>query len=60
MGSYKVKDRYDELICVRGKPREAAKPLCDFLCSPTDKEIAEYKTAANLAAHVMGITFSVY
>lgn len=59
-GSYKVKGRYDELIRVSGKPHEAAKPLCDFLRSLTDREIAEYKAAANLATHVMGITFSVY
>jgi len=59
-GSYKVKGIYDELMRVSGKPREAAKPLCDFLRTLTDKEISEYKSAANLATHVTGVTFTVY
>ncbi len=59
-GSYKVKGIYDELIRAAGKPRDAAKPLCDFLKSLKDKEIDEYKAASDLAIHVMGITFTVY
>jgi len=59
-GSYKVKNHYDELLRASGKPHEAAKPLCDFLRSLTDKELTEYKAAANLATHVTGITFSIY
>lgn len=59
-GSYKVKGIYDELMRATGKPREAAKPLCDFLRTLTDKDIAEYKSAANLATHVTGVTFTVY
>lgn len=59
-GSYKVKDLYDELIRAAGKPREAARPLCDYLRALTDRDIDEYKAAAELAIHVMGITFTVY
>lgn len=59
-GSYKVKGLYDELIRVAGKPRDAAKPLCDYLRALKDREIEEYKAAAELAIHVMGITFTVY
>ncbi len=59
-GSYKVKGIYDELIRAAGKPREAAKPLCDYLRALKDREIEEYKAAAELAIHVMGITFTVY
>jgi len=59
-GSYKVTGIYDELIRAAGKPRDAAKPLCDYLRKLSDKEIEEYKAAAELAIHVMGITFTVY
>jgi len=59
-GSYKVKGIYDELIRAAGKPRDAAKPLCDYLRALKDKEIEEYRAAAELAIHVMGITFTVY
>lgn len=59
-GSYKVKGLYDELLRATGKPRDAAKPLCDYLRALKDKEIEEYKAAAELAIHVMGITFTVY
>lgn len=59
-GSYKVKGIHDELIRAAGKPRPAAQALCDYLHSLKDKEIEEYKAAADLAIHVMGITFTVY
>jgi len=59
-GSYKVKGLYDELIRAAGKPRDAARPLCDYLRSLSDKEIEEYKAAVDLAIRVMGITFTVY
>jgi uncharacterized circularly permuted ATP-grasp superfamily protein len=59
-GSYKVKGIYDELIRAAGKPRDSAKPLCDYLRALKDREIEEYKAAADLAIHVMGITFTVY
>ena len=59
-GSYKVKGLYDELIRVAGKPRPAAAALCDYLRSLTDREIEEYKGAADVAMQVMGVTFTVY
>ncbi|GAB4185530.1 MAG: circularly permuted type 2 ATP-grasp protein [Wenzhouxiangellaceae bacterium] len=59
-GSYKVKDIYDELLRTTGRPRPAAKALCAYLRSFSDKDIEEYKTAAESAIHVMGITFTVY
>lgn len=59
-GSYKVKGIYDELIRASNKPRDAAKPLCDYLRNLKDKDIEEYKAASDLAIHVMGITFTVY
>jgi uncharacterized circularly permuted ATP-grasp superfamily protein len=59
-GSYKVKGFYDELIRVTGKPRPAADALCQYLRGLTDREIDEYKSAAEMAIHVMGVTFTVY
>ncbi len=59
-GSYKVKGIHDELIRVTGKARPAAKALCDYLRSLKDKDIEEYKAAAETAIRVMGITFTVY
>ena len=38
-GSYNVKGIYDELLRAAGKPRDAAKPLCDYLRTLKDKEI---------------------
>ena len=59
-GSYKVKGFYDELIRVTGKPRPAASALCQYLRNLSDREIEEYKHAAEMAIHVMGVTFTVY
>ena len=59
-GSYKVKGFYDELIRVTGKPRPAAAALCQYLRNLSDREIEEYKNAAEMAIHVMGVTFTVY
>jgi len=59
-GSYKVKDIFDELIRVAGRPRPAAQALCAYLRSLSDKDIEEYKAAAETAIRVMGITFTVY
>jgi len=59
-GSYKVKGIHDELIRVSGRPRPAARALCDYLRALKDKDIEEYKAAAESAIHVMGITFTVY
>ncbi|TDY04305.1 circularly permuted type 2 ATP-grasp protein [Thiohalophilus thiocyanatoxydans] len=59
-GSYKVKGLHDELIRVSGRPRPAARALCDYLRALKDKDIEEYRAAAETAIHVMGITFTVY
>jgi len=59
-GSYKVNDIYDELIRAAGRPRPAAQSLCNYLRSLSDKDIEEYKAAAETAIRVMGITFTVY
>jgi len=59
-GSYKVKGFYDELIRVTGKPRPAAAALCSYLRSLTDREIEEYRSAAEMAIQLMGVTFTVY
>ena len=59
-GNYPVAAGYDELIRARGKPREAAAHLCTFLYTLKDREIEEYKAAADLAIKLMGITFTVY
>ncbi|WP_455216823.1 circularly permuted type 2 ATP-grasp protein [Kaarinaea lacus] len=59
-GSYKTTGFYDELIRVAGKPRPAAAALCQYLRNLKDKEIEEYKSAADMAIHVMGVTFTVY
>lgn len=59
-GSYKVKNLYDELLRATGRPRPAAQALCGYLRALKDKEIEEYKVAAESAIHVMGVTFTVY
>ncbi|MGD8582961.1 MAG: circularly permuted type 2 ATP-grasp protein [Gammaproteobacteria bacterium] len=59
-GSYRVKGLYDELIRVTGKPRAAAATLCQYLRNLSDREIEEYKNAADMAIHIMGVTFTVY
>ncbi|MBD3670449.1 MAG: circularly permuted type 2 ATP-grasp protein [Gammaproteobacteria bacterium] len=59
-GNYKVKGFHDELLRATGRPRAASKMLCDYMRALKDKEIEDYKAAAELAIHVMGITFRVY
>ena len=59
-GSYRVKGLYDELIRASGKPRPAAATLCKYLHDLSEQEIEEYKSAADLAISIMGITFTVY
>ncbi|AKH19908.1 circularly permuted type 2 ATP-grasp protein [Sedimenticola thiotaurini] len=59
-GSYRVKGFYDELMRVTGKPRPAAAGLCQYLRDLSDREIEEYKSAADMAISLMGITFTVY
>jgi uncharacterized circularly permuted ATP-grasp superfamily protein len=51
---------YDELFRSDGQPWPAARKLIDYLASLSDRELAERQLAADLAARVMGITFTVY
>ena len=51
---------YDELIDAEGRPRPAARPLVEYLSGLTGRELAERQLAADVAARVMGITFTVY
>ena len=51
---------YDELIDGEGRPRPAARPLVEYLSGLTGRELAERQLAADVAARVMGITFTVY
>ena len=59
-GSYRTKGYYDELIRAAGKPRAAARGVCDTLRALSDRELEERRQAAELAIRVMGITFTVY
>ncbi|MDX5151460.1 MAG: circularly permuted type 2 ATP-grasp protein [Acidiferrobacterales bacterium] len=59
-GKYKTDHFYDELIRVAGKPRPVAARLCQYLRELKDRDIEEYKAAADLAIQVMGVSFTVY
>ena len=51
---------FDELIQADGKPRPAAHNLVKYLASLSGRDLAERKQAAEVAAKVMGVTFTVY
>jgi uncharacterized circularly permuted ATP-grasp superfamily protein len=51
---------YDELFQPDGRPRPAARRLVEYLAGLSDRDLAERQLAADLAARVMGITFTVY
>ena len=51
---------YDELIDSAGRPRPAARTLVEYLSGLSGRELAERQLAADVAARVMGITFTVY
>ncbi len=57
---YNPKGFYDELIAAPGNPRPEAAMLCEYLASLDARELAEHKTAAEVAIQLMGITFTVY
>ncbi len=59
-GSYRVKGFHDELIRAAGRPRPPARALCQYLRALKDEEIQQRREAADLAMHVMGVTFTVY
>ena len=58
--SYSFDGFFDELIASPGKPRPEASMLCDYLARLDARELAEHKTAAEVAIQLMGITFTVY
>lgn len=51
---------FDELIQADGKARPSAKNLVEYLTSLSTRDLAERKQAAEVAAKVMGVTFTVY
>jgi len=57
---YPTRGLYDELMRGGGRPREAARFLCQYLKRLSEEEIQARKAAAELAIRVMGITFTVY
>jgi len=58
--SYTAPGLWDELIADAGRPRPAARTLCDMLASLSDDELHTRRTASELAIRTMGITFTVY
>jgi uncharacterized circularly permuted ATP-grasp superfamily protein len=58
--TYQTQDFYDELVKRGGRSRPAAAALCKYLSSLKDHEIEERKSAAALAIHTQGVTFTVY
>lgn len=58
--NYSFDGFFDELIASPGKPRPEAAMLCDYLARLDARELAEHKTAAEVAIQLMGITFTVY
>ena len=57
---YPTQGLYDELMRGGGRPRTAARFLCEYLKRLSDDEIQARKAAAELAIRIMGITFTVY
>ncbi|MCZ4306330.1 circularly permuted type 2 ATP-grasp protein [Zoogloeaceae bacterium G21618-S1] len=58
--AYACDGLYDELLASAGKPRPAARAVCDYLSSIDTQEVRNLKAAAEVAIQVMGITFTVY
>ena len=58
--NYTCRDFYDELLAAPGKPRASADELCNMLARFSAEELAERKTAAEIAIRTMGVTFTVY
>lgn len=57
---YQAAGFHDELVDANGGLRPPARVLCEYLASLSSAEVAELKSAAELAIQVMGITFTVY
>ncbi|MFK7955163.1 MAG: circularly permuted type 2 ATP-grasp protein [Lysobacterales bacterium] len=58
--SYKSPGFFDELLLPSGRARSGAGDLCRLLASMDRQQLAERKSAAELAIRTMGITFTVY
>ncbi|KAA0874615.1 circularly permuted type 2 ATP-grasp protein [Nitrincola tapanii] len=58
--NYACNGFYDELIAAPGQPRPEARILAEYLAQLAPDELAQHKTAAEVAIQVMGITFTVY
>ena len=58
--NYPTTGFHDELLARSSVPRPAAKTMCQYLASLSDKELLQRHDAAELAIRVMGITFTVY
>ena len=58
--AYQSEGFHDELVLPSGRARPGAGKLVQALARLSDAELAERKTAAELAIRSMGITFSVY
>ena len=57
---YKCQGFYDELISSPGRARRAAHKLVSYLATLSDEELESRKSAAELAIHEMGISFTIY
>ena len=57
---YSSSDSFDELITPGGRARTGAGKIVQYLRGLSDEDLRERREAAELAMHVMGITFTVY
>jgi uncharacterized circularly permuted ATP-grasp superfamily protein len=58
--NYLTGDGYDEMITGGGRARTGAGKIVQYLRRLNDVDLRERREAAELAMHVMGITFTVY
>ena len=58
--NYSTGDNFDELITHGGRARSGAGKIVQYLRGLSDEDLRERREAAELAMHVMGITFTVY
>ncbi|MBT8439923.1 MAG: circularly permuted type 2 ATP-grasp protein, partial [Gammaproteobacteria bacterium] len=58
--NYSSGDSFDELITPGGRARTGAGKIVQYLRGLSDGDLRERREAAELAMHVMGITFTVY
>ena len=58
--NYSSGDSFDEMITPGGRARTGAGKIVQYLRGLSDGDLRERREAAELAMHVMGITFTVY